>query len=98
MKNKRSNTIAIIGNSLKFIKFIKKNFLYKKVNIFKWRKIEETIKNSSKKYDLIFIFGFVFSLYSSKLNYFSQINIYNPLRLIEKFRLKKLKLFTLIRK
>ena len=92
MKNKRSNTIAIIGNSLKFIKFIKKNFLYKKVNIFKWRKIEETIKNSSKKYDLIFICGFDFSLYSSKLNYFSQINIYNPLRLIEKISTKKTKI------
>tara|TARA_B100001057_G_scaffold483034_1_gene559247 strand:- start:2469 stop:3101 length:633 start_codon:yes stop_codon:yes gene_type:complete len=80
---KKFNTIAVIGNSKKFIKVIKKKYTFKKIDIYEWRKIDKYSK-IKKKYHLIFICGFDFSVFLSSKKMFIEKNIERPLNLIKK--------------
>ena len=60
---KKFNKIAIIGNSKKFINIVKKKYIFKKIDIYEWRKINKYSKIKKKKYQLILICGFDFSIF-----------------------------------
>ena len=81
---KKFNKIAIIGNSKKFINIVKKKYIFKKIDIFEWRKIKEYAKVKNKTYQLIIICGFDFSIFSSNQKTFIDKNIKNPFNLIKK--------------
>lgn len=79
---KNYSKIAILGNSKKFLDFIKKNFVYEDLDVISWRKIR--LLKKKKKYDLIFICGFAFNLYLAKFEDFYNINVKYPLDLLYK--------------
>ena len=91
MKKIKFDKIAVIGNSNKFIQSIKKNFKYKKIDIFKWRDLSKSIKLKTK-YNLIFICGFDFSSYLKNKNEFIKKNIYLPLNILKKISNKTTKI------
>lgn len=84
MTKKKFNKIVILGNSEKFILGIKKKYDYDNLKIIPWRKIKDYISSINEKYDLIFVCGFDFSLYSRNLEYFTNENVTNPIKLIKK--------------
>ena len=81
---KKFNKIAIIGNSKKFINIVKKKYIFKKIDIYEWRKINEYAKIRNKTYQLIIICGFDFSVFLSNQKTFINKNIKNPFNLIKK--------------
>ena len=54
MKNSKYNKIVIIGKSQKFIKEIKKNYTFKKLDIIPWRQIQFYLNKQVIKYNLVF--------------------------------------------
>ena len=84
MTKKKFNKIVILGNSEKFILGIKKKYDYDNLKIIPWRKIKDYISSINEEYDLIFVCGFDFSLYSKNLEYFINENVTNPIKLIKK--------------
>lgn len=80
---KKFNKIAIIGNSKKFINIVKKKYIFKKIDIYEWRKINKYSKIKGKKYQLILICGFDFSIFLSDQKTFIKKNIKNPFNLIK---------------
>lgn len=89
MKKKKYNKIVILGQSQKFIKEIKKNYKYDSLSIIPWRQIESYSYKKKEIYNLIFLAGFNFGIYTKGLTFFNQKNIYEPLKLIEKISNKK---------
>ena len=89
MNKKRYNKIVILGQSQKFIKEIKKNYKYDSLSIIPWRQIESYSYKKKEIYNLIFLAGFNFGIYTKGSTYFNQKNIYEPLKLIEKISNKK---------
>ena len=83
------NKIVILGQSQKFIKEIKKNYKYDSLSIIPWRQIESYSYKKKEIYNLIFLAGFNFGIYTKGLTFFNQKNIYEPLKLIEKISNKK---------
>ena len=81
---KKFNKIAIIGNSKKFINIVKKKYIFKKIDIYEWRKINKYSKIQNIKYQLIIICGFDFSVFLSDQKTFIKKNIENPFNLIKK--------------
>lgn len=82
MKKKLFNKIAILGESEKFLKEIKKNFKYKLLDVYPWRELNEA-NNKKKTYNLILVCGFDFSLYSKSFEFFCKKNIYDPLKILK---------------
>ena len=89
MNKKKYNKIVILGQSQKFIKEIKKNYKYDSLSIIPWRQIESYSYKKKEIYNLIFLAGFNFGIYTKGLTFFNQKNIYEPLKLIEKISNKK---------
>jgi len=89
LKKKKYNKIVILGQSQKFIKEIKKNYKYDSLSIIPWRQIESYSYKKKEIYNLIFLAGFNFGIYTKGLTFFNQKNIYEPLELIEKISNKK---------
>jgi len=89
LKKKKYNKIVILGQSQKFIKEIKKNYKYDSLSIIPWRQIESYSYKKKEIYNLIFLAGFNFGIYTKGLTFFNQKNIYEPLKLIEKISNKK---------
>jgi hypothetical protein len=86
---KKYNKIVILGQSQKFIKEIKKNYKYDSLSIIPWRQIRSYSYKKKEIYNLIFLAGFNFGIYTKGLTFFNQKNIYEPLKLIEKISNKK---------
>ena len=89
MIKKKYNKIVILGQSQKFIKEIKKNYKYDSLSIIPWRQIRSYSYKKKEIYNLIFLAGFNFGIYTKGLTFFNQKNIYEPLKLIEKISNKK---------
>ena len=89
MNKKKYNKIVILGQSQKFIKEIKKNYKYDSLSIIPWRQIGSYSYKEKEIYNLIFLAGFNFGIYTKGSTYFNQKNIYEPLELIEKISNKK---------
>ena len=89
MNKKKYNKIVILGQSQKFIKEIKKNYKYDSLSIIPWRQIGSYSYKKKEIYNLIFLAGFNFGIYTKGLTFFNQKNIYEPLKLIEKISNKK---------
>lgn len=89
MNKKKYNKIVILGQSQKFIKEIKKNYKYDSLSIIPWRQIRSYSYKKKEIYNLIFLAGFNFGIYTKGLTFFNQKNIYEPLKLIEKISNKK---------
>ena len=89
MNKKKYNKIVILGQSQKFIKEIKKNYKYDSLSIIPWRQIGSYSYKKKEIYNLIFLAGFNFGIYTKGSTYFNQKNIYEPLKLIEKISNKK---------
>ena len=89
MNKKKYNKIVILGQSQKFIKEIKKNYKYDSLSIIPWRQIGSYSYKKKEIYNLIFLSGFNFGIYTKGSTYFNQKNIYEPLELIEKISNKK---------
>lgn len=89
MKNSKYNKIVIIGKSQKFIKEIKKNYTFKKLDIIPWRQIQFYLNKQVVKYNLVFICGFNFSIYLKDKKTFEKKNIFEILNLLEKITNKK---------
>ena len=89
MKKKKYNKIVILGQSQKFIKEIKKNYKYDSLSLIPWRQIGSYSYKKKEIYNLIFLAGFNFGIYTKGSTYFNQKNIYEPLKLIEKISNKK---------
>lgn len=89
MNKKKYNKIVILGQSQKFIKEIKKNYKYDSLSIIPWRQIGSYSYKKKEIYNLIFLAGFNFGIYTKGSTYFNQKNIYEPLELIEKISNKK---------
>jgi len=89
LNKKKYNKIVILGQSQKFIKEIKKNYKYDSLSIIPWRQIESYSYKKKEIYNLIFLAGFNFGIYTKGLTFFNQKNIYEPLKLIEKISNKK---------
>ena len=89
MNKKKYNKIVILGQSKKFIKEIKKNYKYDSLSIIPWRQIGSYSYKKKEIYNLIFLAGFNFGIYTKGSTYFNQKNIYEPLELIEKISNKK---------
>jgi hypothetical protein len=86
---KKYNKIVILGQSQKFIKEIKKNYKYDSLSIIPWRQIRSYSYKKKEIYNLIFLAGFNFGIYTKGSTFFNQKNIYEPLKLIEKISNKK---------
>ena len=89
MNKKKYNKIVILGQSQKFIKEIKKNYKYDSLSIIPWRQIGSYSYKKKEIYNLIFLAGFNFGIYTKGSTYFNQKNIYEPLKLVEKISNKK---------
>ena len=89
MNKKKYNKIVILGQSQKFIKEIKKNYKYDSLSIIPWRQIRSYSYKKKEIYNLIFLAGFNFGIYTKGSAFFNQKNIYEPLKLIEKISNKK---------
>ena len=89
MKNNQYKKIVIIGKSQKFIKELKKNYTFKKLDIIPWRQIQFYSKKQTIKYDLVFICGFDFSIYLENKKTFEKKNIFEILNLLKKITNKK---------
>ena len=89
MNKKKYNKIVILGKSQKFIKEIKKNYKYDSLSIIPWRQIGSYSYKKKEIYNLIFLAGFNFGIYTKGSTFFNQKNIYEPLKLIEKISNKK---------
>lgn len=89
MNKKKYNKIVILGQSQKFIKEIKKNYKYDSLSIIPWRQIRSYSYKKKEIYNLIFLAGFNFGIYTKGSTFFNQKNIYEPLKLIEKISNKK---------
>ena len=89
MNKKKYNKIVILGQSQKFIKEIKKNYKYDSLSIIPWRQIGSYSYKEKEIYNLIFLAGFNFGIYTKGSTYFNQKNIYEPLKLVEKISNKK---------
>ena len=89
MNKKKYNKIVILGQSKKFIKEIKKNYKHDSLTIIPWRKIGSYSYKKKEIYNLIFLAGFNFGIYTKGATFFNQKNIYEPLKLIEKISNKK---------
>jgi hypothetical protein len=89
LNKKKYNKIVILGQSQKFIKEIKKNYKYDSLSIIPWRQIRSYSYKKKEIYNLIFLAGFNFGIYTKGLTFFNQKNIYEPLKLIEKISNKK---------
>ena len=89
MIKKKYNKIVILGQSQKFIKEIKKNYKYDSLSIIPWRQIGSYSYKKKEIYNLIFLAGFNFGIYTKGSTFFNQKNIYEPLKLIEKISNKK---------
>ena len=89
MIKKKYNKIVILGQSQKFIKEIKKNYKYDSLSIIPWRQIRSYSYKKKEIYNLIFLAGFNFGIYTKGSTFFNQKNIYEPLKLIEKISNKK---------
>lgn len=89
MNKKKYNKIVILGQSQKFIKEIKKNYKYDSLSLIPWRQIGSYSYKKNEIYNLIFLAGFNFGIYTKGSTYFNQKNIYEPLKLIEKISNKK---------
>ena len=89
MNKKKYNKIVILGQSQKFIKEIKKNYKYDSLSIIPWRQIRSYLYKKKEIYNLIFLAGFNFGIYTKGSTFFNQKNIYEPLKLIEKISNKK---------
>tara|TARA_B110000008_G_C16926058_1_gene546757 strand:+ start:28 stop:666 length:639 start_codon:yes stop_codon:yes gene_type:complete len=89
LNKKKYNKIVILGQSQKFIKEIKKNYKYDSLSIIPWRQIGSYSYKKKEIYNLIFLAGFNFGIYTKGSTYFNQKNIYEPLELIEKISNKK---------
>ena len=80
--------IIILGKSLKFINFVKNNFIYKKIRILKWRNLKIS-DNKFKSPDLILICGFDYKSYRYDYKKYYEVNISKPLHIIRKLCKKK---------
>jgi hypothetical protein len=89
LNKKKYNKIVILGQSQKFIKEIKKNYKYDSLSIIPWRQIRSYSYKKKEIYNLIFLAGFNFGIYTKGSTFFNQKNIYEPLKLIEKISNKK---------
>ena len=89
MNKKKYNKIVILGQSQKFIKEITKNYRYDSLSIIPWRQIGSYSYKKKEIYNLIFLAGFNFGIYTKGSTFFNQKNIYEPLKLIEKISNKK---------
>jgi len=89
LKNNQYKKIVIIGKSQKFIKELKKNYTFKKLDIIPWRQIQFYSKKQTIKYDLVFICGFDFSIYLENKKTFEKKNIFEILNLLKKITNKK---------
>jgi hypothetical protein len=89
LNKKKYNKIVILGQSKKFIKEIKKNYKHDSLSIIPWRQIGSYSYKKKEIYNLIFLAGFNFGIYTKGSTFFNQKNIYEPLKLIEKISNKK---------
>ena len=82
--------IIIIGKSEKFTKIIKKLYCNYKIDIFPWRKINNTPNyDSKKKISLIFICGYDYKSQWYNYKKYYNTNISNPIKFIKKNANKK---------
>ena len=70
MNKKKYNKIVILGQSQKFIKEIKKNYKYDSLSIIPWRQIGSYSYKKKEIYNLIFLAGFNFGIYTKLLQAF----------------------------
>tara|TARA_B100000989_G_scaffold284647_1_gene251647 strand:- start:94 stop:732 length:639 start_codon:yes stop_codon:yes gene_type:complete len=84
LKNNQYNKVLIIGKSEKFIKEIKKNYTFKKLDIIPWRQIHFYLGKKLIKYNLVFICGFDFSTYLKNRKTFERKNIFEIIYLLRK--------------
>ena len=92
MNKNKKNKIAIIGQSQKFIVGVKKNYKYSKINIIPWRQVEFYIKKRVDIYNMIFVCGFDFSIYTKDYIFFEKKNIFLILQLLRKISNQKTKI------
>ena len=92
MNKNKKNKIAIIGQSQKFIAGVKKNYKYSKINIIPWRQVEFYIKKRVDIYNMIFVCGFDFSIYTKDYIFFEKKNIFLILQLLRKISNQKTKI------
>lgn len=78
------NKIAVLGKSKKFIIKIKKNYRFKQLDIIPWRQTKLFSKKMSNKYNLIFVCGFNFNLYTKDIIFFKKKNIFEILDLLKR--------------
>ena len=92
MNKNKKNKIAIIGQSQKFITEVKKNYKNSKINIIPWRQVEFYIKKKVDIYNMIFVCGFDFSIYTKDYIFFEKKNIFLILQLLRKISNQKTKI------
>ena len=92
MNKNKKNKIVIIGQSQKFITGVKKNYKNSKINIIPWRQVDFYIKKRVDIYNMIFVCGFDFSIYTKDYIFFEKKNIFLILQLLRKISNKKTKI------
>ena len=78
--------VLIIGNSPKFIKYVKEKINYNFLKVISWRGKNQKRNNI---YDLIFVCGYNFNTYGCNFEEFQNLNIIYPLKKIVKHSNKK---------
>lgn len=79
---KKYNKIAILGNSKKFVKEVKKNYIYNSLEILSWRNLDQI--DNFGNFNLIIVCGFNFNLFYKSFRLFSKKNIDDPFRVLKK--------------
>ena len=85
-KKKIFKKVLVIGNSPKFIKYVKEKVNCNFLKIISWR---EKNQNNYDKYDLVFVCGYNFNTYSCNFEKFKNLNIIYPLKKIVNHSSKK---------
>ena len=84
MNKNKKNKIAIIGQSQKFITGVKKNYKNSKINIIPWRQVEFYIKKRVDIYNMIFVCGFDFSIYTKDYIFFEKKKYFSHTSIVKK--------------